>query len=220
VKQKMERKDLVIIGAGGFGREVMWQLGEINHCTDQYNIMGFVDDAPELHGKLLNGFPVIGNIQWLTDYPREICAVISVGNSKTRNRIYDKIKKNSFISFPTIIAGDVRYSDSVEFGKGCIVCLSSILTVNVVIGEFVIINLDCTIGHDVLLDDFVTLYPSVNVSGNVHIGAYTEIGTGANIIPGKNIGKNTIIGAGSVVTKDIPSDCTAVGIPAVPIKSD
>ena len=214
----MKCKNLVIIGAGGFGREVLWQLGKIYHSTDQYNIMGFVEETPELHGKLINGFPILGNDQWLIDYPHEIYAVICVGSSKLRKKIYDKIKKNPLIKFPTIIAGNVQYSDSVEFGKGCIVCLSSTLTVNITIGEFVIINLDCTIGHDVMINDFVTLHPSVNVSGNVHIGACSEIGTGTNIIHDKNIGENTIIGAGSVVVKDIPSDCTAVGIPATPIK--
>ena len=125
---------------------------------------------------------------------------------------------NPNITFPTIIASDVQYSDSVKFGQGCIVCLSCILTVNVTIGDFVIINPDSTIGHDAVLDDFVSLYYSVNVSGNVHIGSCSEIGTGANIIQGKSIGENSIVGAGSVVVKDIPSNCTAVGIPAVPIK--
>lgn len=64
----------------------------------------------------------------------------------------------------------------------------------------------------------MTLYPSVNVSGNVHIGECCEIGIGSNIIQGKKIGTEIIVGAGSVVIKDIPSQCTAVGVPAKPIK--
>jgi len=215
---KMERKNVVIVGAGGFGREVLWQLSEINYCTEQYNILGFIDDTLSMQGKKINGFPVLGNDQWLINYPNEICAVICVGNSKGRKNIYNRIKRNSNIIFPTIVAGDVQCSDLVKIGQGSVICLSNILTVNITIGEFVIINLDCTIGHDAVLDDFVTLYPSVNVSGNVHIGSCTEVGTGANIIQGKTIGENTIIGAGSVIIKDIPSNCTAVGIPAVPIK--
>ena len=215
----MKLKDLVIYGAGGLGREVLWQLNEVNNSNEcQYNIMGFVDDSPELKGKLVNGFPVVGDSQWLTGYSQEICAVICTGNSKTRKNIYDRIKKNPLISFPTIIAKDVQYSPFVKFGQGCIVCLSSILTVNITIGEFVIVSPDCTIAHDSVLDDFVTLYPSVNVSGNVYIGMFTEIGTGTNIIQGKNIGANSFLGAGSVVAKDIPPYCTAVGVPATPIK--
>ena len=214
----MECKDLVLFGAGGFGREVLWQLSEINRFAEKYNIIGFADDTPELQGAVINGFPVLGDGQWLMDYKKEICVVICVGNSKARKNIYNRIKANSNISFPTVTAKDAKYSDSVRFGQGCIICLSNIFTVNITIGDFAIVNLDCTVGHDAILEDFVTLYPSVNVSGNVKIGSCTEIGTGTNIIQGRNIGENTIIGAGAVVVKDIPGNCTAVGVPAVPIK--
>ena len=215
----MKRKDIVLVGAGGFGREVLWQLSELNNSTDQYNILGFVDDAPSYQGKVINGFPVLGNDQWLLEYSKDICVAICVGNPNGRKSIYNRLKENPRISFPSIVAKDVKYcSEFVKLGQGCIICLSNVLTVNITIGDFVIVNLDCTIGHDAVLGDFVTLYPSVNVSGNVHIGECTEIGTGANIIQGKVIGENTIIGAGSVVVKDIPSNCTAVGAPAKPIK--
>ena len=92
------------------------------------------------------------------------------------------------------------------------------MTVNISIGEHVIINLDCTVGHDAILDDFVTLYPSVNVSGATRVGRCTELGTGVQIIEGKTVGSYSVIGAGSVVIKDIPERCTAVGSPAKPIK--
>lgn len=214
----MERKDIVFVGAGGFGREVLWQINEVNHSTESYNIIGFVDDDPKLQGEIINDFPVVGNDQWLINYPHKICAVLCIGNSKVRMKIYKALSRNKNISFPSVIAEDVQRSDSVKIGQGCIICLSNILTVNITLGDFVIANLDCTVGHDAILDEFVTLYPSVNVSGNVHIGSCTEIGTGANIIQGKNIGENVIVGAGSVVVKDIPPNCTAVGVPATPIK--
>ena len=214
----MERKKLVIVGAGGFGREILYQLSEVNCQNDMYEILGFVDDTPELQGEIIKGYPVKGNLQWLIDYDSEICAVICIGNSKARKKVVERISFNPKIIFPIIIANDVRISDDVKFGKGCIICLSSILTVNVTVGDFVIVNLDSTIGHDAIIDDFVTLYPSVNVSGNVHIGCCTEIGTGSNIIQWKKIGENTIVGAGAVVIKDIPANCTAVGNPAKPIK--
>lgn len=214
----MNKRDLVIIGAGGFGREVLWQLCEAITLAEKYNILGFVDDTPELQGTMVNGFPVLGTSRWLIDYPKEICVVICVGNSITRKALFNRLKNNKNISFPTIIADDVRYSDFIKFGQGCIICLSSVLTVNISLGDFVIVNLDCTIGHDAILNDFVTLYPSVNVSGNVNIGCCTEIGTGSNIIQRKTIGDNCIVGAGSVVVKDVPPNCTVVGIPAQPIK--
>jgi sugar O-acyltransferase (sialic acid O-acetyltransferase NeuD family) len=214
----MECKELVILGAGGLGREVLFQLIDINSKTHSYNILGFVDNTPELKGRTINNFPVLGDNSWLMDYPDKINVVVCIGNSRIRRRVVEEISQNEKVIFPNIIANNVKYSDTVKMGKGCIICFSSVLTVNISIGDFVIINLDCTVGHDASLGDFVTLYPSVNVSGSVSIGRCTEIGTGSNIIQHKTIGDNSIIGAGAVVVRDIPSDCTAVGVPAKPIK--
>ena len=212
------KKDIVLFGAGGFGREVMWLLEEINRNIDIWNIMGFIDDTEALQGKTINGYPVLGNIDWLTNYKKEIHVLCCIGASKPRKMVIDKIFQNPHVVFPTIIADNVKRSDTVRFGKGSIICASNVITVNITVGNFVIINLDCTIGHDAVIEDFVTLYPSVNVSGYVHIGNTTEIGTGANIVGGIQIGERSIVGAGAVVVKDIPSDCTAVGAPAKPIK--
>ena len=211
-------KDLILVGAGGFGREVLWQMGESTLCTGKYNIIGFVDDAPGLVGTQINGTPVLGNIRLLLDYPKEICVAICIANPKIRKSIYTKLKANPKINFPTIIANNVHYSDLVTFGQGCIICLSTILTVNATLGDFVIVNPNCSIAHDTVLGDFVTLYYNVNVAGNVHINSHAEIGTGTNIIQGKTVGKSTVVGAGSVIIRDIPPSCTAVGVPAAPIK--
>lgn len=110
-------------------------------------------------------------------------------------------------------------SHSVEIGEGCIICAGSIATVNIHIGNNVIINLDCTIGHDTKIGDYVTVYPSANISGLVTIEEAAEIGTGTQIIQGKRIGEATIVGAGAVVISDLPAKCTAVGSPAKIIKT-
>ena len=109
-------------------------------------------------------------------------------------------------------------SDRIEFGVGNLVCAGNILTVNIKIENFCIINLDCTVGHDDVLSSFVTVYPSVNISGCVNVGECAELGTGTQIIQGKCIGTGTIVGAGSVVVRDLPAECTAVGAPCKPIK--
>lgn len=109
-------------------------------------------------------------------------------------------------------------SSYVEIGIGTIICAGSIITTNIYIGNHVIINLICTIGHDAIIKDFCTLHPGINVSGNVILEECTVIGTGSQIINNLVIGKNSIIGAGAVVNRNLPDNCTAVGIPAKPIK--
>ncbi|MCL2051073.1 MAG: acetyltransferase [Lachnospiraceae bacterium] len=208
------QKDIVVVGAGGQGREVMWQLNELNKETGNYNILGFIDADPALKEKVINGFPVIGNEEWLLSRKNDTCVIICIANPKTRKKIYQKLKINPSLSFPNFFAKNVTCSEFVTFGQGGVFCPADILTVNIKVGDFVIINSACTIGHDTVIEDFVTIYPGAVISGNVRIGAECEIGTGAKIIQGKTIGANTVIGAGAVVTKDLPPDCTAVGVPA------
>jgi len=210
-------KDIVIIGAGGFGREVKWLIERINQNTKIWNLIGFIDDGLDINTNI-NGTPVIGNVDYLIDYHENIAVVCAIGSSNTRKKVIEQLKANKNIEFPNLIDPSVIMSNTVNLGNGIIICVGNILTVNIELGDFVIINLDCTIGHDAKLKSYVTLYPSVNVSGNVSIGELTEVGTGTQIIQGKNILNGTIIGAGAVVTKDIPSKCTAVGSPAKPIK--
>ncbi len=89
---------------------------------------------------------------------------------------------------------------------------------DVVVGKHVHINLDCTVGHDARISDYSTLYPGVHVSGCATVGQEAELGTGSQIIQGKRVGEGTILGAGSVVVRDLPEWCTAVGVPARPVK--
>ncbi len=109
-------------------------------------------------------------------------------------------------------------SQFLSMGEGNIICAGNILTVNIILKDFVILNLSCTVGHDVVLESFVTVYPEVNISGCVIIKKYAEIGTGSKIIQGKVIKEHTIIGAGAVVVKDITESGTYVGVPARKIR--
>jgi len=207
--------NLVIIGAGGFGREVAWLAERINQIKPTWNILGFVDDAEKLHGSIVGSYPVLGGTEWLLEHKNDVFAVCSIGASKTRK---DVVNKLDGVKFATLIDPSVIISDRVRIGEGSIICAGTIITVDIVIGSHNIINLDCTVGHDAVLKNFVTLYPSVNISGNTILGECVEMGTGSQIIQGIEIGNNTIVGAGAVVVKDLPSDCTAVGVPAKPIK--
>lgn len=207
-------KDLYIIGAGGFGREVAWLVERINAVNLTWNIKGFIDDNPSILGSIEDGYPVVGDTDFLLKQTKDIWVVCAVGNAKVRRDIVKKIEQNPVICFATVIDPSVILSERVTVGEGSIICAGSVLTVDISIGKHVIINLDCTLGHDDIIFDFVTIYPSVNVSGNVTVGTCAELGTGMQIIQGKKIGKESILGAGAVVVKDIPEGCTAIGIPA------
>jgi sugar O-acyltransferase (sialic acid O-acetyltransferase NeuD family) len=209
---------LVVVCGGGFGREVMWQIQTADEGKGNYELLGFIDKDPSLAGTHINGFPVLGDDHWLLKYPGALHVVIATGSGRLRKSIYTRLSVNKKIQFPSIILDSTNLPESLSMGKGCIVCQSAVLTTNVTMGDFVVIGIHSLVSHDSVIDKFATLHPFVSVSGHVHIKEYAEIGTGAKIIPGKIIGLRAVIGAGSVVTQDIPDDCTAVGVPARPVR--
>lgn len=205
---------IYIVGAGGFAREVAWLIEDINDKNPVWELAGFIDENKTNVGKKLNGYLVLGDVEYLNKQEKAN-VVIAIGSGEARENLSKKIKNHVY---PTLIHPSVIKSKYMTIDEGTIVCAGSIITTNINIGKHVIINLDCTIGHDVILENYTTILPSVNVSGNVVIDERTMLGTGSAIIQGLKIGKDSIIGAGAIVVKDIPNNCTAVGNPAKPIK--
>lgn len=211
-------KKIAIYGAGGFGREVHMLIEQINEVKHEYDFIGYFDDGIA-KGKLVNGFPVLGGIEELNSFDLSLSLVCAVGDPSTKRSIIRKIT-NPLIFFPSLIhpgvlIGNMKYN---KIGQGCIICAGTIITVNVTIGDHVILNLCCTVGHDTQIGDFSSFMPTVNISGEVVINEAVYVGTGSKINNQISIGANTIVGSGAVVVKSLPSDCTAVGAPAKPIK--
>lgn len=209
-------KDIVIIGSGGFAREVKWLIEECNAQQNVWNILGWI--SQEKSGTMISNLPVLGNDEWLLRYRRPVDVALSIGSGELREKIVAVYQKNENIHFPNIISPNVAISNTVKMGKGCIITARNVLTVDINIGDFFICNLSCTIGHDCIIGNYVTLFPGAHISGNVTLNDGVSIGTGASIIQGITIGENTFIGAGAAVVRDIPASCTAVGVPARPIE--
>ncbi len=203
-------RDIVIVGTGGFSREVAWLIQRINGYEKQWNLLGYISDE--------NALDVIGDDDYLCSYNKELSVVIGIGSSVLREKLSKKYKINKNLSFPNLIDPSVILSSSIKLGEGNIFCAGNIATVDIEIGSFNLINLSCTIGHDTIIEDYVTVNPGVNISGNVKLRSGSCIGTGAKLIQGVCVGKNAVIGAGAVVINSIPANCTAVGVPAKSIK--
>lgn len=201
----IDKCNIHIIGAGGFGREVR-SFSEVAG----FQFQGFVDDNLSLAGVSCT----------ISEFGKqeEITTVLAVGDSNIRKSIYAKLPAHAqypIIVHPSVILQDTK---SIQLGEGVIACAANIFTCNIQIGAFSIINLNCTIGHDVKMGEFCSLMPSVNLSGSVTLGNGVFIGSGATILQGITIGDGAVIGAGAVVTKDVAPHTTVVGVPAKPIK--
>ncbi|MEO8414738.1 MAG: acetyltransferase [Ginsengibacter sp.] len=210
-------KKIAIFGAGGFGREVKWLIDEINAVTPNWEFIGYFDDD---FSKVKNIDPslFLGGIKALNAWKEEVALVFAVGNPLVKRKIFQNIN-NPVISYPKLLHPNICMGKSnVQIGEGAIICAGNILTVDIKIGKHVILNLSCTVGHDSNIGDFSSFMPAVNISGEVNIGEAVYVGTGAKIINKVEIGEETIVGAGAVVAKSLPPKCTAVGIPAKPVK--
>ncbi len=211
-------KNIVIIGAGGFAREVQWLIEDINKVYNEWNIIGFLDKDIDTKDKMLNGNIIIGDFKDIKEmYLENLYYVCCIADNELRKKLVSHAEKLNMIP-ATLIHPSVIMSEFVEIGKGSIICAGTILTVNIEIGEYSIINLDCTIGHDTIIENYTTILPSVNISGGVIVEKLVTIGTGSFLIQNIKIGKKSYIGAGSVVISDVPENVTVVGSPARIVK--
>jgi len=207
-------KKIIILGAGGFGREVDMLIDQMNGVSEQWELLGFIDDEKQVATKI-GGSKVLGQLAELDKYP-EAWLVLAIGNPKTKEQVVRTL--GGEIRFATLIHPNVLIGKRVEIGDGSIICAGSIVTTDINIGQHVILNLSCTVGHDTVIGDYCSFMPAINISGEVVIEKGVYVGTGAKIINQLRIGEHTIVGAGAVVSKSLPANCTAVGIPAKPIK--
>ena len=208
-------KNLIIYGAGGFGREVAWMVDRINRFRQEWNLLGFVDDVKtDLHGKTLNGLPVLGGKDWFAGNKEEIHVTCPVGSSKGRRSMYEHIAQYPNVKWATLIDHSAVVGTSSQIGEGSIVCCGARITVNSKIGKGVVINHGSAVGHDARLGDYVTLYVNSIVSGTVEIGENTEIGSGAFIREYLKVCRDAVIAPLTSVLCNISEPGTYAGNPA------
>jgi sugar O-acyltransferase (sialic acid O-acetyltransferase NeuD family) len=216
IKKNDSVRNIVISGGSGFAREVAWLISDINLAAEpQWNVVGFWEgnDKESPSNKLINGIPLLGSDK-LGKFLPDLYTVVAISSPRIRRRAVQQAADLG-CKFATLIHPSVQYDQKTTIvGEGSIICAGSLLSVNVSIGSHVVVNWQCTIGHDTALHDFVTLSPGCHIAGNTHIMHDTLLGAGVVTVEKHMIGENSIVGAGSVVTKDIPSNATAFGIPA------
>lgn len=211
-------KKIVIIGAGGFAREVLDILDACNEDGDLYNTLGYIVE-PDFGtaGMIVNGKPILGGLEWLEKHRKEVFAVCGIGAPEVRHRLVIEATKAG-VCFCSITHPSVRLSRWNSIGTGVVISAGCLLSNHIQIGNHVQINPGCIIGHDVTIEDFVTVSPGVNISGNVKIFMGCNLGTGINVINRLTIGKWSVIGAGSTLIRDVPPNSTVVGVPGRVVK--
>jgi len=200
---------LVIIGAGGFGREVLELVRDINAAAPTFDFLGFLDDGP-VNGELLErvGARALGSSARLAEI--EAGYVIAIGAPDPRRRI-DALARARGRAAATLVHPWATVGTDVRIGEGAVVAAGTRLTTHVVVGRQAHVNFNCTVGHDAVIGDYVTVYPGVHVSGGCVIEEGATLGTGCVILPNVRVGRAAFVGAGAIVVRDVAPEAIVVG---------
>jgi sugar O-acyltransferase (sialic acid O-acetyltransferase NeuD family) len=211
--------NIVIFGASGLGKEVLQLLKQINKENNIWNILGFIDDNKNLKNKNINGYAVLGGVEYF-ETNSSCSVVVAIANPDLKKVLVNKINNfNKGHQFPNIIHPKVDINFKyIQLGIGNLITEGCILTCNIEIGNFNTFNTRTTIGHDVYIEDYNIINPNVQISGNITIGSYNFIAVNSVILQGIKIGNKNHIGACSLVIRNLKNDMRVFGIPAQNIK--
>lgn len=201
---------ITILGAGGLAREVYW------HLQGAYDDFIFVDDATEIQSVQLGqkSFPVIKDWNFIR-YPVS-SFIIGVGNPKAKKIMVEKALRAGLTPAHTFVHPKALIQDA-QLGVGGIVAPGCVVTTNVKIGDYVVLNLNSTVGHDAVIEDFVTVNPGCCISGNTILKSGVTLGTGAVVREKVVISQDVVVGAQSAVVSNLTHPLVYAGVPAKPL---
>lgn len=205
-------KNLVIVAAGGCGREVLQWAKSINEKEQRWNIRGFIDDNLAALEGLKCDVPILSRIDDYDVHPDDefVCCI---GNSNTRKMVVEKLKTKGAV-FTTFVHPNAVIADSCTLGEGVIIYPYALISDNAIIGDGCIINMYSSVAHDSVLGEYCTVSAHCDITGMCQIGNRVFMGTTSHIVPGSKIGDDVYICAGSTVMATVRSGKKVLGNPA------
>ena len=205
-------KNLIIIGAGGFGREMFGAAREAVGFGERFRIKGFLDGNPAaLDG--FAGYPdIIGSPEAYAPEPDDVF-ITALGSIAARRRCAGMIEARGGV-FVSVIHRSASLGPNVAVGEGSFVAHNVVLTADVKVGRHACVFHGTVIGHDTVLGDYTHVYSLVSVGGGVRIGEGASVFPGAKIVPRVAIGEGATVGIGSSVIRDVAPGITVFGSPA------
>jgi len=205
-------KNLYIIGAGAFGRELeSWLDSSIESVFPEYQLEGFLHSGPNDLDQYPCDHKIVGDWQDFLFAPGD-AVLMGITDAKWKRRIVEKL--HGTVLFPTYIHPSVSIGKYSHIGEGTVIMLNCLVSCNVSIGNFVTINSASQFGHDCIIEDYASVMANVDFAGWTFLGEDSFVGTNATVVPRVHVGKNVQIGAGSIVVRDVSDGWHMFGNPA------
>jgi sugar O-acyltransferase (sialic acid O-acetyltransferase NeuD family) len=215
----MAPERVVIIGAGGHAREVAEILLHRERECGGPRLAGFVVDDPENHRAEIGGLPVLGDWSWFDGAggagPAVVCAV---GLPQSRKKLAARAAARG-LQFASAVSPLAYVSGAARLGEGVMIFPHAFASAGSCVGDHAILNVGATVSHDAGVGPFATLGPGVRLAGNASVGEGCYLGINSSVIERVTVGGWATVGGGACVTRDLPGDVTAVGLPARVIKA-
>lgn len=206
-----ERPACVIVGAGGHGRVVL----DILLRAKQYRVVGFLDSNPAIHGRRMDGVPILGDLSALPDLRAQgvTGAVVAIGDNGVRRGFAEEIEQRG-LELINAIHPSANLAHNVRLGRNVVVAAGALVCAHCQIGDSVILNTGCIVDHESMIGTGAHICPGARLAGRVTVEAGAFIGIGATVLQGIRIGCEAIVGGGAVVIRDVEPMSTVVGVPA------
>jgi sugar O-acyltransferase (sialic acid O-acetyltransferase NeuD family) len=200
----MNEKSVIVLGAGGHARVVISTLQAAG-----WHVAAVYDDEVSKQGQMVQGVEIRGPVKGL-DLPSNTRAVIAIGDNLLRRAIASHFD----FDWVSALHPAAWVDPSAKIEPGAVVCAGAVVQPGCHVGRHAIVNTLAGVDHDCRIGEFSHIAPGAHLAGCVIIGAGSLVGAGATVTPGVEVGEDSIVGAGAVLTRDLPSDVLAVGVPA------
>jgi sugar O-acyltransferase (sialic acid O-acetyltransferase NeuD family) len=210
----MVSRGVVIVGAGGHGREMLDILRAQDPNANALKFEGFIsDDQPGMD--LLNRIEAdwLGTISEFLAQSQKVSFIVGIGEPKTRSRIAQLFESYGHEPL-TLIHPSASLGGDVHLQAGVVIAAHVSITTNVTIDRHTHININATVSHDCRIARYVTVSPHCSVSGNVTLEEQVTLGTNSTILQGLTVGQGSVVGAGAVVISDVTQNTIVAGVPA------
>lgn len=206
------RTPVVVVGAGGHGRVVL----DILKRTRSYEVVGFLDSNADMHGRRMDGLPILGDAAMLPELVRSRDirgAIIAIGDNGIRRAFAEEMDAMG-VPLINAVHPSANLAHNVTLGRNVVIAAGALVSAHCQIGDSVILNTGCIVDHESMIGTAAHICPGTKLAGRVTVEAGAFVGIGATVLQGLRIGCEAIVGGGAVVIDDVAPMTTVVGVPA------